>query len=231
LGNQGFLNQMIKHWIFDLDGTVIDTVIDLARAISDTLVDFDLPPVTVEETKRFLGGGARQFVQLALSGKNDDPVFFKTFFAAYLVRYQAYQLQGSHPYSGVKALLTHLKQTGMKTYIFSNKPHDLTIQLIDVVFPGLFTGVHGHIPGTPLKPDPTMYYPFASTYGIDPKEAVFIGDSPPDIEMGQRLGMPTVAVSYGYTELSVLTSYQPTVIVDTVEAIYDAVKQIEKKQK
>lgn len=222
---------MIKHWIFDLDGTVIDTVRDLSRAISDTLIAFDLPPVTLEETKSFIGGGARQFVNLALKGKGEDPVFFERFFAAYMVRYEAYQLQGSHAYPGMKALLSQLKASGIATYIFSNKPHALTVQLIAVVFPNLFTGVHGHLPGTAPKPDRTMYDIFAAKHRINPLESVFIGDSPPDIEMGQRLGMPTVAVSYGYTDVSILKAYHPTVIVDTVQAIYPAVKQIEKTQK
>lgn len=222
---------MIQHWIFDLDGTVVDTVRDLSRAISDTLIAFGLPPVTLEETKSFIGGGARKFVTSALKGKGNDPVFFERFYAAYMVNYEAYQLQGSHPYPGVTALLNQLKIEGKHAYIFSNKPHALTLKLIDVVFPGLFTGVHGHVPGTEPKPDRTMFDLFAKKHQITANQSVFIGDSPPDIQMGKVLGMPTVAVSYGYTDLAVLKSFQPTIIVDAVAAIYPAVKQIEKTQK
>jgi phosphoglycolate phosphatase len=218
----------ITHWIFDLDGTVIDTVRDLARAISDTLISFNLPPVTIEETEKFIGGGARQFVELALKGKGDDLVFFERFFAAYMIRYDAYQLEAPHPYPGITALLKHLKAAGCHAYIFSNKPHDLTVKLITSVFPDLFTGVHGHIPGTEPKPDRVMYDRFAALHQINPQQSVFIGDSPPDILMGQKLGMPTIAVTYGYTEISVLKAYKPSILVDTVAEILPAVKTLEK---
>jgi FMN phosphatase YigB (HAD superfamily) len=122
-----------------------------------------------------------------------------------------------------------IKKQGFHAYIFSNKPHALTVQLIEHVFPKRFQGVHGHKPGTLPKPDTTMFDIFAKTHRIDPKQSVFIGDSPPDIEMGQRLGMPTIAVTYGYTDVSTLKRYQPTHIVHDASAIEAAVKSIIQK--
>jgi phosphoglycolate phosphatase len=225
LGNQGFLI-MIKHFIFDLDGTLLDTAPDLARAIQDTLIAFGLPSVTLQETKTFIGGGARQFVQAALKGKGNDLTFFETFFAAYMIRYEAYQLESASIYPGISRLLKTIQQRGYHAYIFSNKPHELTVKLIDQVFPSLFKGVHGHVQGTLPKPDRTMFDHFAVRHGISLPESVFIGDAPPDVLMGQILGIPTIAVTYGYTDRAVLASYHPTKIVSRADEILDAVKSI-----
>ena len=209
----------LKNIIFDLDGTIIDTLVDLARALSDTLVEFGLPPVTLAQTRKLLGGGARQFVHGALKEKGDDPVFFETFFTVYMARYKTYQLEQSNPYPGMVELLQWLKDHGIRSFIFSNKPHDFSIDLISHRLPSYFTGVHGHKPNTLPKPDRTMYDLFAKEHGIDHTASVFVGDSEFDIEMGKRLGMPAIAVSYGYVDKPILETYQPDYLVDTVEEL------------
>jgi phosphoglycolate phosphatase len=215
-----------QHWIFDLDGTVIDTLKDLYGAVNDTLKTFHLPTITLSETKAFIGGGARQFIRSALKDHGKDEAFFESFFAEYMIRYEAFQKLGSQPYPGMLALLTQLKQEGIRTYIFSNKPHELAVQVIDKVFPGLFVGVMGHKPKALPKPDPTQFFIFAQDHQIDLTKSVMIGDGIPDIQFGQQVNIPTIAVGYGYTDPSILLSYQPTVYVEKVAAIYPTVLKL-----
>jgi phosphoglycolate phosphatase len=218
---------MIKNIIFDLDGTVIDTLVDLARAISDTLVAYQLPAVTLQQARSYLGGGAKQFVAQALQNKADDSVFFDKFFASYMERYNAYQLT-SQPYPGIPSLLTQLKASGCRNFIFSNKPHDSAQRLIAHVLPNLFVDVHGHKPNTKPKPDLTEYHRFAKRHHIDPNETLVIGDSTFDIFMAQALNVPSIAVTYGYMDVKDLKPLQPTMIVDRVDQLYDAIQSLSK---
>lgn len=229
MGNQGFF-LMIKHWIFDLDGTLLDTAPDLARAIADTLKAFGLPSITLEETKTFIGGGARQFVKGALKGKGDDPTFFENFFAAYMVRYEAYQMETARIYPGIIDVLTHVQSQGDFAYVFSNKPHHLTVQLIQHVFPNVFTGVLGHQLGALPKPDPTAFNIFAKAHSLDIKHAVMIGDGPADIAFAKRMGIPSIAVSYGYTSEAILKTHEPTRLISHASQIVLTVKALEKTQ-
>jgi phosphoglycolate phosphatase len=218
----------LHHIIFDLDGTLVDTLSDLTRAISDTLVAFGFPPVSRKETESYIGQGAKHFVKLALKDHADDPVFFQTFYDAYMIRYQAYQLEDSKPYPGIVDVLTRLRQEGKKLYVFSNKPHHITELLIDAVFPCMFDGVHGHKPNTKAKPDTTEYLKFAQIHQIASESSVFIGDSIYDVIMGKNLAMKTIALTYGYMEKEKLIESKPDVIVDHPTDIYPAIKKLEK---
>ncbi len=220
---------MIKNIIFDLDGTVIDTLADLARAVSDTLVAFHLPPVTLQQARAYLGGGARQFVAQALQHKADDPVFFETFFAAYMQRYKDYQLTTTQPYPGIKSLLGQLKQDGYRSFIFSNKPHAFSQILIAHVLPDLFVDVHGHKPNTKPKPDLTEYDKFAKLHHIDPRQTIVIGDSTFDILMAQALKVPSIAVTYGYMDIKDLKPLNPTIIVNDVDSLYPSIQSLAKR--
>lgn len=230
MGNQGFFTMKLTNLIFDLDGTVIDTLVDLNRAISDTLEAFGLPRITMATTRGLLGGGAREFVRGALKEHAKDEAFFETFFSAYMLRYRTYQVEQSSPYPGMVDLLTWCRLNGIRLFIFSNKPHALTVELIDQRLPDMFTGVHGHKPNTKPKPDRTMYDIFAKEHKIESSESMFIGDSEFDIEMGRVLGMPSIGVSYGYVDKPILATCHPDYLVDDVSSLHSLLRDLKAKR-
>lgn len=191
---------MIKTCIFDLDGTLLNTITTITYYVNLTLKDFDLPPITEEECKVFIGDGARALIERTLKSKGvSDRAFTNEALARYSEKYNSDPYYLTEIYEGVPELIERLKNDGVKLAVLSNKPHETTFQVIDRFFPNVFECVRGGSSNIPLKPEPDGALEILRELSSQAAECAFIGDTAVDIltakNMGAALG---VGVLWGF---------------------------------
>lgn len=189
----------IKALIFDLDGTLIDTIGDIADAINEALRQIGIPlHHSVKEVTYMVGNGAATLMHRALK-EYDDEKNFESLSKTYPPLYKEYQNRDSHPYKGMKETLAALKEQGLLLFVCTNKPDELANIIIPKEFgDGLFDGVYGQREGEAVKPDPHIVNYFLNSWGIQKKEAVFVGDSLPDLLTARNAGIKVAMCTYGY---------------------------------
>lgn len=197
---------MIKAVIFDLDGTLCDTMEDLLTAMNAMLRSFGWPERTRGELLRFINRGARAFVADSMpegSHSSPDDEIVSRALKVYNDCYAACYGDKTVPYEGMKEALIGLS----KKYalgVLSNKQEPFVRLIIDSVFPGIFTSVHGNADGVPTKPDPRSLDRCLSELGAEPSECVFVGDSDVDMRTGNNAGMISLGVLWGYRDRATL---------------------------
>jgi phosphoglycolate phosphatase len=192
---------MIKCCIFDLDGTLLDTIGTITYFVNMTLEKYGFPKTTEEECKYFAGDGARTLVARALNSKGAVPSGeeFEEIFKFYRNAYDENPLYLTGIFPGVSELLSKLKNSGIKLAVLSNKPDTAVRPIVEHFFPGVFDIARGGRDGIPLKPNPEAALNIADELSISPEECAFIGDTDVDIETGKRLGAKiTFGVLWGF---------------------------------
>ena len=188
--------------IFDLDGTLLDTIVDIAGATNRVLEDRGLAPFSIDETKLLIGDGIEEMVRRTFARRGvgtlaDGDV--GAIIQDYRRAYQACWRDHSQPYPGIPELLGEIARRGTKTAVLSNKSHPFTTLMIAELFPGLrFDSVRGAVPGVPLKPDPAPALAIAAELGVAPEACVFVGDTVVDMGTAVAAGMLPVGALWGY---------------------------------
>ena len=183
--------------LFDLDGTLADTLGDIASSMNDALAAVGLPTHPPEAYRRFVGDGVLMLARRALGPGREvlapDLVdAFRTLYAGRLVR-------ATRPYPGIVPLLEDLRARELPLAVLSNKPHDATRAIVEALFGAeTFTAVTGEQAGTPRKPDPTAALALARLLAVPPARCLLVGDSPVDIVTATRAGMVPVGVAWGF---------------------------------
>lgn len=194
---------MKKLYVFDLDGTLLDTLDDLTNACNKALTDFKYPHRTREEVKEFIGDGVAKLMERAQPDGLDTSrtrellVRFKMHYATHLTEHTA-------PYSGIPELLDLLKSEGKTLAILTNKPHEQANILGKQHFPGRFDYILGQSEKFPRKPEPTSFHYLIDTLGFQKEEAIYIGDSDVDMRTGKHAGVYTIGVTWGYRDEKLL---------------------------
>jgi phosphoglycolate phosphatase len=185
--------------IFDLDGTLLDSLDDLHITMCTVLKEGGFPEISKETVRHLIGRGAREFMRLSLPerARDEDTIDF------FLLRYhQLYNRQGlilTKPYEGVKEVLKELKERNIKIAVLSNKPHLSTLEVVKNFFPDIaFDFVMGQQDIFPPKPDTASALYMAGALGVKPEEAAFIGDGDADTVTAIKGGFYQVSVLWGY---------------------------------
>ena len=211
---------MNKLVIFDLDGTLLNTIDDLGTAANHTLAELGLPQHTLDEYRLMVGNGMRKLIMRALPlDKASDDAFIDSTLKQFLEYYAAHIDVYTKPYPGIPELINTLSTDGYKLAVASNKIQAGAEKLIAEFFPGIpFVAVMGNSPLYPLKPDAAVVEYIMDKAGTDRNSTVMVGDSGTDIQTARNAGIPIIAVSWGFRPRHELTSADQ--IADSSDALW-----------
>lgn len=217
---------MYKACIFDLDGTLTDTLESLTYSVNATLRELGLAQITDEQCKSFVGSGARKLIERSLKAAGDSNLeHMEEAMEVYGRIFKENCTYHVAPYEGIEEMLEKLKQAGVKLAVLSNKPHLQTRDVVAAFFKsGTFTCVQGQQEGVPRKPDPTAVIQLADELGVTREECLYIGDSDVDMQTGAAAGVTTIGVTWGFRSREVLEENGATYIVNKAKEIISIVE-------
>jgi phosphoglycolate phosphatase len=214
----------MRALIFDLDGTLVESLPGIAASLNRALIQHGLPGQSHANVRGFIGDGAIKLVQRALATVSRIDItdsVLKNFAADYAVSWP----RGTSVYPGILGLLQQLEEQAIPLAVLSNKPHPFTAEIVGKLFPNThFAAVLGNQDGLPHKPDPTGALQIANTLGVASEDCIIIGDSTMDLETAKNAGMKSIAVTWGYHDRDRLITADA--IVDTVEQLELAIQSI-----
>lgn len=215
----------MKNLIFDLDGTLLNTLEDIANACNITLAKYLLPTHPVSAYRMMVGNGFDKLIRRALGSDtslNDDEISAITIDAKNY--YSAHLMEKTRPYPGICECLKNLVENGKAIAVLSNKPDPMTKAIISHFFPNLpFAIVQGAMPELPLKPSPVPLLNILQNFSWKPAECIYIGDSEVDVITGKNAHLKVAAVSWGFRDKSVLEREKPDFLCATPEELLYAI--------
>lgn len=209
---------MKKVIIWDLDGTLMDTLQDLYLAVNYALRQYDMPERTFEEVRQFVGNGVRRLMVLAVPDGDDNPQFedvFKCFKDYYVLHCQ----DNTGLYPGISATLQELKAQGCRMAVVSNKLQAGVDELYNVYFKDTIEVAIGERPEVNRKPQPDMVLLALKQMGVSKEDAVYIGDSEVDVATARNSGLPCISVLWGFRDKDILIANGATTFVNEPKEI------------
>lgn len=215
--------QRLRVLIFDLDGTLIDSKLDLALAVNATLTEFGFPELPQEEIFSYIGQGAPMLVRRALGHTDDDALVEKAlpFFLRY---YREHMLDNTVAYPGVRAGLEQLARDGRILTVLTNKPERISREILaGLDLAGFFASVYGGNSFERKKPDPIGVETILRETGVGPDETLFVGDSEVDVQTARNAGVRVCGVNYGLGS-HLLEEFPPDLRVDSLTELAGRLK-------
>lgn len=204
--------------IFDLDGTLINTVSDLTASMNHGLVELGHPPRTQEECKKMIGNGVRLFAQRALGP--DRVQDLEKLLELMKTHYTKHCCDTSTVYSGIQMLVESISRMGVKMGVLTNKPDEMAARVVEHYFGKCtFDAIYGVTESRKIKPDPGGVNEMLDFFQVAPSKCLFAGDSDVDIQTAKAAQIPSVAVTWGFRPREILEKENPDFIVDTPSEI------------
>ena len=209
--------------LWDLDGTLLDTLQDLADSVNHVLGCFGLPGRR-EEVRCFVGNGARRLIEQSLPGEDTDPPVDEVF-AAFQSYYSGHCQIKTKPYDGILEALEELTRLGYPMAVVSNKPDGAVKTLAEQYFPGLYA--RGESAGCPRKPAPDMVRKAMEAIGVE--RCIYVGDSEVDVRTAKNAGVPALSVLWGFRDRQTLLDAGATDFCETTGELVDALQRMEER--
>ncbi len=217
---------MRKTLIFDLDGTILNTIDDLTDSVNATLTHFGHPLRTKEEVTAFVGNGVPKLLERAFpEGTAESELSLA--FRFMMTYYGEHSRDKTRPYDGIPELLLRLRGEGYTLAVLSNKRDPLVSPLCEYYFPATFDVAVGQREGVPRKPAPDAVFEVLCRLKSVKSDAVFIGDSDVDIETGRNAGLPAIGVTWGLRSEETLQKAGAHILAHTADELYEALKNME----
>ena len=213
---------MYQLAIFDLDGTLLDTLADLRQGINYALGTQGFASRSMAEVRAFVGNGIRKLVERAVPAGTSEAQM-DAVYEAFNPYYARHCADLTAPYDGILPLLQKLQAQGVVCALVSNKPDYAVQTLAAQYFPGLLAASAGAKDGVRKKPAPDSVFAVIHQLGAEGLRAVYIGDSEVDLQTAQNAALPCISVSWGFRDRSVLEQAGAACICDTVDALYQAI--------
>ncbi len=214
--------------VFDMDGTILDTLDDLTNTLNMSLREVGMPERTKEEVRSFVGNGVGKLLERAVPRGTTEGEM-STLAEVFRTNYAAHCADLTKPYDGVPELIAALRREGVKTAVVSNKVDFAVQALVADYFPGLFDMAVGEREGVRRKPAPDSVHAVMAALGIDRVRTVYIGDSDVDADTAKNAGVDFIGVEWGFRSREVLAEHGATVTVGRAEELFRLITGEEKK--
>lgn len=212
---------MIKCFIFDLDGTLVDSVPDLTLSVNYALRINGFKERTEEQILSYIGNGSNVLIRKAI-GCDIDDVLFKTVFDDYMSYYLAHVCVNSKLYDGISEVINYLRKNNILVCCLTNKPEDAAVELLNKLLPSKFDCIVGNSKNVPPKPDPFGLKLIMNKFNLKPDNICYLGDSDVDMILARNAGIVNkIACNYGYRSRAELEKERPLYLINSPREIFD----------
>lgn len=213
---------MVKLCVFDLDGTLVNTLHDLAVSLNYALDACGLPTLSEERVAAIVGHSVHYMCEHAVPPEQKDQA--EQVLSLYMAHYKEHSLDHSEPYDGMIDAVSRIRQAGVTVAVISNKPHADTVRVMSELYPrGLFSMVLGRMDKFAIKPAPDALEFVMNFFGVTPEESVYVGDSDVDVIFAHNAGMRCVSVDWGYRSVEEILEAGATCITHDPESVPELV--------
>ena len=202
--------------IFDMDGTLIDSLEDLTDSVNEAMTHYDFPSHTLEECRYFVGNGARKLIERSIpKDKASDSDFVSEVLEYYNGCYKRHLTNKTHPYDGIIDMLKRLQEKNISLGVCTNKQQFAADEIISAMFPAnMFGAVIGDQKGLPRKPDPAKVLKIADQFNVKPEHVAYFGDTSVDMETAHNAGFLSIGVTWGFRPKSELIESGAEIIIN-----------------